>query len=420
MKITGRRAALLAVGDELISGEIADKNSSFLAQRLGEKGWQVHEMRLVGDDEEEIAAAVSGLAQEAGLVLVCGGLGPTLDDVTRQGVARAAGLELVLDAEVSRGISEWFLKRKKSTPNSNERQAYFPQGAVVLPNGAGTAPGFRLNITGAEVAVLPGPPPELQHIYEDQVSPWLEELAPGSEVVRRRALHLFGLGESAFADRVGDWMQRDANPRMGVTANCGVLSVKLRAVATTSEEAEALLEARALDLREEFQRHLFSEEDPDPSRAAGLSLLETGTSVAIAESCTGGMVAEKLTRIPGISEVLLEGFVTYSNQAKIQSLGVPPELIEQHGAVSEQVALAMARGAARVTGAALAVSTTGIAGPDGGSEEKPVGTVCFGLWQAEGERCLTKHFPPRGRQLVRLWSANTALDLLRRGARGLE
>lgn len=407
---------MAAIGDELLNGDQVDTNSSWLAGRLGELGWTVERVVLVGDELEEIAEVLADLARRYSLVITTGGLGPTLDDVTRHAVARAAGVELESDPEVVERIRAWFASRDRVAAPSNERQALFPAGAVRMPNSAGTAPGFRVRVGEAWVVSLPGPPREVHQVFDEHLVPWLTELPAGDEVLRLHRFYLFGLGESDFAERVGEWMRRDANPRIGVTAGGGVLSVKLEARAADGERAEALVEERAGSFRTRFERWIFSEDEArsDPAAALGALLIEQGVSFACVESCTGGLVASRLIGVPGISSVFLEGFVTYSNEAKIERLGVPEALLETHGAVSREVAAALAAGAAERSGARLAVSTTGVAGPGGGSPEKPVGLVHIGI-SLDGEvRTHELRLIDRGRPFVRNWATNTALDLARR------
>ncbi len=408
------KAAVVAVGDELISGDQVDLNTSWLAERLGELGWTVEVATLVGDDQTELAATYRQLAARAELVLSTGGLGPTLDDLTRHAVAEAAGVELCLDAETVDLIRAFFESLGRKASPANDRQALFPAGATILPNSAGTAPGFRVPLGEAELIVLPGPPRELHVIFEEVVRPYLASLPQPGEVTATARFYLSGLPESDFAEEVGEWMARSANPRMGVRAGAGVLKVKLQAHAEDSAAAEALLAARAEEFRARFERWIFSETDASPAAALARLLIEQGVSFACAESCTGGRIAAALTDQPGVSAVFLEGFVTYANEAKVARLGVDPGLIEAHGAVSEEVAGAMSRGAAERSGARLAVSTTGIAGPEGGTPEKPVGTVCFGVTLDGRTTTLTRRFSARGRSFVRDWATTAACDLARR------
>lgn len=407
-----REAAILAIGDELLAGAHPDLNSPFIAARLEELGWRTRRVAVVGDDEEPLAALLEELLESHDLVVTSGGLGPTLDDVTRHAAARAAGVELELVPEALETLRTWWLSRgAEEMPKANERQALIPRGAELLENACGTAPGFRLEHREAQLFVLPGPPYELQAMFRAEVLPRLAASSDGGSLALGR-FYLFGLSESVFAERVGAWMQRDSNPLMGVSAKGGVLHVSLRARGENAELARALLVERSAAFREEFGEHLFSEETGELEAVVAERLIEGGFSLAVAESCTGGLICSRLTRIPGISAVLREGLVTYSNASKIERLGVPAELIERCGAVSPEVAQAMARGAAERSGARLAVATTGIAGPDGGSEEKPVGLVYFGL-SVDGEAAATeRRFPPKERAWIQSLAATTALSLL--------
>lgn len=409
-----RAVALLATGDELIRGAHVDTNSGVIARRLLDLGFEPRRFVVLGDDEDGLVHELLELSAAHGAIVMTGGLGPTLDDVTRHACARAAGVGLVRDDAVLAQLKELFTSRGRPFAQSNERQALFPEGAEVLPNPHGTAAGFCCEVGGALVFALPGPPREMTPMLENHVLPRLARLSGSREVFERRAFYLFGLSESAFADMCGAWMERSANPLVGVTARHGVLSISVRASARTRDEARRLADARADEIRARFGEWLFSETHSEPQAALGEILIARRERVATAESCTGGLVAEKLTRVPGISAVFDRGFVTYSNEAKVSELGVDPALIAAHGAVSGPVAEAMARGAARRAGTRFAVSVTGVAGPDGGTPEKPVGLVWFGVAGPGGVRSEERRFVVRERDLIRQFAANTALDLLRR------
>ncbi len=409
--VTAGHAAVLAVGDELLGGGTLERNSAAIAAALVELGIEVRSVRVERDDEEPVARALAELARSVRFVFVTGGLGPTLDDVTRHAAARATGVEL---EECPRALAEvalWWRERGEPMPEANRRQALLPRGSVRLPNRAGTAPGFRLELGSAVVFALPGPPAEMRDMLEREVLPWLAARVAVLPL-GRADFHLFGLSESHFAERVGDWMARGANPEVGVTASRGVLSVRMRARAATREEAERVLAERVEAFRERFEEHIFSEVGPALEHAVGRVLLERRISVSVAESCTGGLVAGMLTSVPGISAVLEEAFVTYSDEAKTRRLGVPHELIAGSGAVSSEVAAAMARGAAQMSGARLTVSVTGIAGPSGGTQEKPVGLVWFGVCADGRVETCSRRYPARSRAFVRDLAARSALHLL--------
>jgi nicotinamide-nucleotide amidase len=405
------RAAVVAIGDELTAGEHVDSNSSEIATRLAELGIEVERFVVLGDDAGALASVFRELAREHAVIVATGGLGPTLDDVTREAAAAAAGVELERSSEVLEWLREMWRARTREMPAANERQAWFPRTSQILPNRAGTAPGFRLVLDRAQLFVLPGPPREMRDLLAREVLPWLEEHVSRRRPVAAHRFHLLGLAESAFGDRAGEWMARGASPLMGVTAHQGVLCVTLRARGDTSSES---LAARCREFRERFAAEIFSEDDPRPAFAVGRALLERGITLALAESCTGGLVSALLTEVPGISAVFREGWVTYSNEAKVVSLGVPSAAIERHGAVSSQVAEAMALGAARESRARMSVAITGVAGPDGGTPQKPVGLVWFGVCVDGRVSSREQRYPQVDRATIRQFAANTAFDLVRR------
>ena len=408
-----RLAAVVAVGDELLSGRV-DLNSSVIARALLEIGFETRRTVVVGDDRRELARLFGELCSEHGVVVVTGGLGPTLDDVTREAAADAAGVPLERSEDVAAALREWFAGRDLPFAAANERQALFPAGCQVMPNRLGTAPGFRVWIEGGTLAALPGPPREMRDMLQRELTPWLRSTCGDAGGIAHHDFHLAGVSESEFADRVGNWMDRGANPRMNVLSHTGVLEVALRAEAESTGGARALLEARCAAFRERFGPEVFSEGEPGLAGALGRRLIEDDLSIATAESCTGGLVAKLLTDVPGISAVFREGFVTYSNEAKTRRLGVAPELLERHGAVSGETAAAMAEGAARESGARIALGLTGIAGPGGGTAEKPVGLVWFGLSVEGRTRVREVRFPPVDRESIRLFAAHAGLDLVRR------
>jgi nicotinamide-nucleotide amidase len=404
------RAALVAVGDELLAGAQSDSNSAWLARELGQLGIEVESVELVGDDESLVAAAVQRALARAELVLVGGGLGPTLDDVTRHGVARAFGRELIESPEALAEVRGWFDRRGVAMSDTNRRQALFPRGARIVKNRAGTAPAFLLEEGARVVLALPGPPRELHVIWSEEVVPWLRARGWVGAALAEQRFYLFGIPESLFAEQSGEWMARDADPRIGCTVRDGTLTATLRARAA-SPDSLAALAARAAEFRVRFAREIYSEDEWALEQVLGRELLARGIAVSAAESCTGGLVLALLTAVPGISRVFSQGFVTYSDTAKQRAIGVAPELLGAHGAVSREVAEAMALGAARASGAELALAVTGIAGPDGGSAEKPVGLVCFASAFRGVVMSTERRFPPTDRESIRRQAARTALFL---------
>jgi len=404
------RAALVAVGDELLSGAQTDSNSPWLARALAELGIPVTGIELVGDDEPEIAAAVTRALARAELVLVGGGLGPTLDDVSRHGVARALERDLEEDPVALAEVRAWFDRRGVPMSDTNRRQALFPSGATIVRNRAGTAPGFRIERGARAVLALPGPPRELHVVWREEVVPWLTARGWARPPIPEHRFFLFGIPESQFAERSGAWMARDADPRMGCTVRDGTLTASLRARGDAPADRR-LLEERVEAFRERFRSEIYSEAEWEIEAVLARELLARGLTVSAAESCTGGLVLGLLTRVPGISRALAQGFVTYADAAKAELLGVPEELLARHGAVSREVAEAMVAGVERASRCDLALAVTGIAGPDGGSAEKPVGLVWFATSFRGRVLATERRFPPTDRDAIRRWAARTALFL---------
>lgn len=404
------RAALVAVGDELISGAQSDSNSGWISRALASLGLEVVSIELVGDEEVLIAEAVTRALARAEFVCVGGGLGPTLDDVSRHGVARALGRELIEDEPSVEALRAWFERRGVPMSATNRRQALFPAGARILPNRVGTAPAFLAEHAGRAVAALPGPPRELSVVWAEEVVPWLAARGWARAALAERRFYLFGVPESQFAERTGSWMARDEDPVLGCTVRDGTLTARLRARSHAPESA-ARLAARAEEFRARFADGIYGEEQWDLEHVLAHELFARDCRITVAESCTGGLALSLLTRVPGISRVLSEGFVTYSDEAKTRLLGVPPELLAAHGAVSREVAEAMALGAARASGAALSLAVTGIAGPHGGSVEKPVGLVWFASARDGVVKSVERRLPPSDRDSIRRLAARTALYL---------
>lgn len=391
---------ILSVGDELLAGDIADGNAPWLIGELGRRGHRVHALATVPDDVAAIAEGVQRARADVSFLLVSGGLGPTKDDLTRDGVAAAFGLELVERAE----LLEHVQGRNPDLPPLARRQALLPEGAAVLANPLGTAPGFLVSDEGFRVACLPGVPGELRPMARAL----LELVAPSGPGVPARKLRACGLTESEAGRRLADLMDHDkAGCRVGITASLGVLTVTAR-----GEHAEAVARAAAL-AKELLGEAVFGEGDVTLAEVVVHRLAGRALTVTTAESCTGGLLAGAITSVPGASAVFREGLVTYANEAKRKRLQVPPHLLERHGAVSEEVAAAMAEGARARAAADFALSITGVAGPEGGTPAKPVGTVCFAL--ADGGETVARTVAWRGdREEIRRRSVNLALELLRR------
>jgi nicotinamide-nucleotide amidase len=427
-------AAILSVGDELILGQSLDTNTRWIADRLLDLGVRPLLHATAPDDRADIAAEMVRLAGRADLVVVTGGLGPTADDLTRDALADATGEALVEDSDTLGRLAAWYEGRGQPMPAPNRVQAMRPARARCLPNDHGTAPGLSAALGGADIFCLPGPPGEMRPMFQRFVEP---ALRPGL-LVRTRAVQVFGLGESRVAELLGDLMRRENSPLVGTTASVGLVTVRMRWESAPGAPPDAA--AGALDRVEARVRELLGDAVITPSGAPGDRglpevvvgmLRERGRTLAIAESCTGGLLGSMVTRVPGSSEVFAGGWITYTNAMKAAQLGVDashfPEVRSgAPGAVSAEVCLAMAEGARRraatahpggsgpgAGGTDHAIAITGIAGPGGATEGKPVGTVWIGLADRDG-RTECRRFEFAGdRDAVRQWSAMTALGMLR-------
>jgi len=406
------KAVIVSIGDEVLNGDVADTNAAWLAERLVELGVEVAYHTCVGDVEEHIEQSLRYAAKRVNLIVASGGLGPTHDDLTRHAVAAVADAPLELHEESLAAIEERFRRLGRPMPTQNRIQAMIPAGAAVLPNTEGTAPGFVVQIGGAHAAFLPGVPREMRAMFDISLAPFVLALPIERRAVRAERLQTFGLPESVVNERLGALMQRGANPLVGLRVSGGVVSVKLLASGQTGEAADHLLASVVGEARRRLGEAVFGS-GADTLELAVARLLERhNATLAVAESCTGGLIGHLLTNVAGISRFLLEDLVTYSNAAKSELLGVPPELIAAAGAVSEEVARAMADGVRRRARADLGLSTTGVAGPTGGSEAKPVGLVFIGLATAEGTRVERVQLVG-SRELIKDRAAKCALNLLR-------
>ncbi|GFO59165.1 CinA-like protein [Geomonas silvestris] len=402
------KVATLSIGDELICGEVTDTNQSYLATRLYDLGLRAERHLMVGDDEEAIVAALNELAAVYDVVLATGGLGPTPDDLTSAAAARAAGVPLAHSPEAQAHLAEFAKRLNRELHPLNDRQAQLPQGCGLIPNPNGTATGFRVSIGRADCYFMPGVPFEMKPMLEETVLPVLLT-ASGVTPGLRSTLKIFGLPEAVAAAELEGVLPEGSPVQLAYCVKFPEIHLILRTPGTHPAEHQAALAA----LRGRMAHHLFAEDEATLDSVLAELFRKTGATLALAESCTGGMIAERVTRTAGSSAWFLEGAVTYSNEAKSRLLGVAPELIAARGAVSEEVALAMAEGARAKSGAAIAISVTGIAGPEGGSAEKPVGTVYIALADAKGCRAKRHQFPG-DRERVRAITCFTALNWLRR------
>lgn len=412
------RAEVVSVGTELLLGQIVDTNAAYLARALSEAGIALYRRRTVGDNPARLLETLREALTENDLVLTIGGLGPTMDDITREMLAEAIGDTLHTDEGIAERLRAFFRGRGVAMPESNLRQALVPTHGRALANPNGTAPGllFEHPTTGKIGIALPGPPNEFIPMVDNEVLPYLRQKTGGVGTIRSRVLRICNLGESLVEERVKDLMFGE-NPTVAPYAKTGEVHLRVTARADDAATADALIAPVVAEIQARLGDHLYAF-DEEPLEAAVVRILrERGLTVATAESCTGGLLAMRLTDIPGSSAVFPGGAVTYSNALKTELAGVPKELLAAHGAVSPQVAEAMARGAQARFGADFGVGITGIAGPDGGSDEKPVGLVYLALADAEGVR-VEKNRYLGSRKDVRHRAAQYALVMIRDAALG--
>jgi nicotinamide-nucleotide amidase len=372
------KCTILSVGDELVTGRTIDTNSAWLSRELCARGCEVVAHATAGDDQPSIVAWMRVLAAQSDLLVCTGGIGPTPDDLTRQALAEAMGVQLIRNESWVAHMEQYFRERKREMPASNLIQAMLPDGSELVHNPLGTASGIRARLGNCRVVVLPGVPREMQRMFAETVLPAIRSPESG-QVMLTRTLHTFSLGESVVASRIADLMQRGANPSVGTTVADGVVSVRIYSRGPESE-ARRLLQETEARLRERLSDVIYGvDEQTLQGVLVELMRQRGGFRVATAESCTGGLIAKMITDIPGSSEVFDSAFVTYSNRAKHARLGVSLDLIKVYGAVSEPVASAMAAGAVRLADVDAAVGVSGVAGPGGGTPAKPVGTVCIAV-----------------------------------------
>jgi nicotinamide-nucleotide amidase len=406
-----KRASIVSIGNELLTGQTISTNASYLSEKLLSIGIPAVSSYIIGDDINSIVRVLKLASDDADVVIATGGLGPTDDDVTRQALAEFLGAELQLQRELLQKIRDFFASRNRQMPQKNIRQAYIPAGAEALANNLGTAPGIIAETNRKLLVALPGVPSEMQQMFEESVLPKLRRLA-GEQTIVVRKLRCFGAGESNIAALLGNLMQRDRNPLVNCTAEHGVITLHIIATAKDKLKAQQMSDKDEEQLRGILAELVYGTGEQTLGELVGEKLAQQNKTIAVAESCTGGTLAKLITDVPGASGYFTHGWVTYSNSAKISELGVSADLIERHGAVSEQVAEAMAKGARKKAGTDFAIGITGIAGPSGGTEQKPVGLVYISVDSDSG--CETEKFMfSHDRSSVRLRTALTALNMLR-------
>jgi nicotinamide-nucleotide amidase len=406
------KAEVISVGSELTSGQNLDTNCQWLCRRLAEIGINVGWHTMVADDLEDSTSTFRVATERAGLVLVTGGLGPTQDDLTREALARLAGVELVFHPPSFEHIKELFARRHRSMPERNRVQALFPAGAEPIPNPRGTAPGLWMKIGASTLAAMPGVPSEMYVMFNDQVRPRLSQMGLSGGVMVERKINCFGAGESAIEEKLMELTRRGQTPEVGITVSDATISLRILARAATLTEAQSQIDPVAKIIREKLGSFVFGVDEEELQDAVIALLKEKHQTVATAESVTAGLVAHRLGQVPGASAVLLGGVIAYEARIKTEMLRVSPDLINEHGVISAPVVEAMAVGCRERFRADYAVSTVGLAGPGGGSPDKPVGLAFAGLAWDGGVRSQSYNWLGT-REEVQSRTAKMALNLLR-------
>jgi nicotinamide-nucleotide amidase len=411
------KAEILAVGTELLMGQIVNTNAQYLSSKLPDVGISVYYHSVVGDNPERLRESLELALKRCDVVITTGGLGPTQDDLTKETISEVCGRRLVLHQESLDAIKAFFKKIGREMTHNNEKQAYMPENCTILENNNGTAPGCIIEQGEKVIVMLPGPPSEMKPMFDDSVFPYFRERS--SYTIESKFLRVFGIGESAMETKILDLIEGQTNPTIATYAKEGEVTIRVSARVEQGKDAEKLLGPVIEEIRKRTGDSLYSEEDRTLDQVAAELLFRHKLTLATAESCTGGLISQMLTNIPGISSVFMGGAVTYSNDAKEECLGVRRDTLLQYGAVSRHTAEEMAAGVRSRLKTDIGVAVTGIAGPDGGTPEKPVGLVYIGLSSEKGT--VTKELRLLGnRKRIRTITALHVFDMIRRHVSGLE
>ena len=404
---------LISVGTELLLGNIVNTNTQFLAEKCALLGLTMYHQETVGDNHDRLAEVIRTTLKRSDVIILTGGLGPTEDDLTKEVCAEVMGFPLVEDTHTHERIEEYFRNNiYKVIPDNNWKQAIVPAGCIVLDNDNGTAPGLILEKYGKSAILLPGPPNELYPLFMNQVFPYLQNLQP--EVIRSQMVKICGVGESQVEDKLLDLIDKQKNPTIATYAKTGEVHIRVTAKAATEEEARKLVKPVVKEIKNRFGDYVYSTKEEETLEQAVVKLLKKyDLTMTTAESCTGGLLAGRIINVPGASEVYNEGFITYSNKAKRKYLDVSKSTLKKYGAVSEQTAREMATGGVFATDSDACVAVTGLAGPDGGSEEKPVGLVYIATYMKDKVNVQRYQFKGN-RAKIREQAVVKGLDLLRR------
>jgi len=413
------KAELVSVGTELLLGEITDTNAVYMSQRLAEIGVDVHFRHTVGDNLGRITSVLELALSRCDVVIICGGLGPTQDDLTREAISEVTGRPLRPDPVAEEHLREFFRRRGYTPTSNNLKQATCPEGGMLLENTCGTAPGVLVEHEGKAIIAVPGPPPEMREMLQREVLPYLlRRQGDAATILRSRVLRLCDVGESTLVAEIDDIIRGQTDPTVAPYASPGEVRLRLATKAASEEDAVRKLDEMEARLRERVPQNIYGVDEETMEVAVGNALVEREATLAVAESCTGGLVASRVTDVPGSSRYFLGGVVAYSNEMKRDVLGVSAELLKEFGAVSEQCAGAMAEGVRELHGADFALATTGIAGPGGGTPQKPVGLVYIAVADSDGTVC-AQHNWPGTRDQFKQRVSQMALNMLRKRILGI-
>ena len=404
------RAEIITVGTEILLGDIVNTNSQFLAKELANLGIDVYYQSTVGDNEKRLYECFEESLKRSDIVITTGGLGPTKDDLTKEVAAKYFNQELILHEPSWNKIKEYFKRLNIEPTLNNKKQALFPKDCIILENNNGTAPGAIFSKDNKYIILLPGPPKEMIPMFNESVKPYLMKLT--NTTLISKTLRLFGIGESALEDKILDIIENQTNPTIAPYAKDGEVTLRITAKVNNEKEAKILIKDMENKIQERVGEYIYGYDDTSLEEVVSKLLVEKNLTIAVSESCTGGMVSSKLINYPGISSVFMEGCVTYSNEAKMNRLGVKKETLDRYGAVSEETAIEMAKGIAKNFNTDIGLSTTGLAGPGGGTDEKPVGLVYVGMY-IKGKMIVKKFNFTGSRQNIRVRTTKNLLNELR-------
>ena len=404
-------AEILAVGTELLMGQIVNTNAQYITKRLNDVGVNVYYHSVVGDNPDRLKECLLLALSRADVVITTGGLGPTKDDITKETIADILGMKLVRHEETYKNIRCFFERVNRKMMNNNTKQADIPEGCIIVPNNNGTAPGCIIEKDGKTIIMFPGPPKEMIPMFEETIYPYFEKKT--GQIIGSRMLKVFGIGESEMEMKILDLIEAQSNPTIAPYVSQGEVVIRVTARSKNHQEAMEMINPVIEKIRERLGSNLYALDGETLEQTVAQLLIENNISISTVESCTGGMLASRLVNIPGISKVFENGFITYSNQSKIDVLGVSPDIIDTYGAVSKETALELVKCLVKKTGARAGVSITGIAGPDGGTPEKPAGSVYIAI-SLDGEVDVIELKLNGDRDRVRHMACLNALNMLRK------